>query len=475
MADAVLTPSGGLFPSGTSVSAYYPWHKHLGSAPGGTPLTTATVSDQGTLTFTGLLAGTLYTAYGVVGAVHRYIDFETEEAPPSSEPADLSPVYVEMAQLAERISVLEGSGVTYPDASTSTKGSTKLSASPVDAANPIAVADNDSRITAVTGLQDAVDALEASTPTAQTLGADIVATGSFAGSGGHSFMVAGSAPFRAKALRIRMRFQGNGSGGAGTQTARGVVYDGAGVPGLATAALIASGTQVTLTNPTSSQMVEFPLPADTIVEGTFSYGIHLNNAPVNQAMNIPYVDAAANSTLINNDTYADGSATTFGTLTGGYSWLPGIEIDIEPASAPDLTEDLEALDARVDTAETDIDALEAAVDAIGDGGGGGTTEPPTVEFATLDADEEWVTNPIIELGDEGGAIIVSTLSADTTEIVIEELDGDGVTWIPGPTVNGAADERASAVLATPNDAVRAKVTNTGAGTEVVQIVTARVA
>lgn len=151
MADAVLNPSGGLFPAGTIVSAYDPWQKMLGRAPSGSPVATALVSDQGTLTFTGLQEDTAYTAYALVGTIHRYIDFRTDAPTVAPGDVDLDPVYADLAALSTRLTAVETVGVTFPDASTSAKGAAKLSSSPVDAANPIAVGDNDARLAGIGG------------------------------------------------------------------------------------------------------------------------------------------------------------------------------------------------------------------------------------------------------------------------------------------------------------------------------------
>jgi hypothetical protein len=152
MADAVLTPSGGLIPAGTVVGVYREWQKLLGRAPSGEQVTSAVVSDLGTVTFTGLLTGTNYTAYAVVDGAHRYIDFTTDQPVGQAIEVDLTDVNSALATLSTRVNVLETSGLGYPDASTAVKGSVKLSSAPTTASEPIAVGDNDARI-----LQAAVD------------------------------------------------------------------------------------------------------------------------------------------------------------------------------------------------------------------------------------------------------------------------------------------------------------------------------
>jgi hypothetical protein len=156
MADAVLTPSGGLFPAGTLVTVHRPWEKVLGRAPSGTPVATGLVTDNGVLTFTGLIAATSYTAYAVTDGEHRYIDFMTDAPVEESESVDLTQVNADLEALGTRVDTLEQEGVTLPDASTSVKGSAKLSVAPAAADNPIAAGDNDPRLT------------NARTPTAHT-------------------------------------------------------------------------------------------------------------------------------------------------------------------------------------------------------------------------------------------------------------------------------------------------------------------
>lgn len=237
------------------------------------------------------------------------------------------------------------------------------------------------RLNSTAGLAPRIAALEAATPTARTLTTGVTSTndpsGALPTSGGHSFVVALPAQtFRFRILKIRMRLRGDGPGGAGNQKGRGVAYAGTGNPGLASAALVAQGTERTVTNPTTSQLWEFTMPSTAIVAAgvAFSAGVFFDNtSSVNQAMTIPYVAAAADTLLQNNDTYSDGAVSPFGTLTAGYSRLPLVEVDIEPAPA-DYATDITALQAADTTITADIGELQSDVADLQAGGtsGGGS-------------------------------------------------------------------------------------------------------
>lgn len=79
MATATLTPYS-VFPPGTQVSVYRPWQGGIDRSPSGAAITTSTVSDDGSLTFTDLLDGTQYVAYAFVDGRHRYVGFGTDTA-----------------------------------------------------------------------------------------------------------------------------------------------------------------------------------------------------------------------------------------------------------------------------------------------------------------------------------------------------------------------------------------------------------
>lgn len=103
---ASYTLNTNVFPDGTSVGAYpdtnWPTPPPHGGAPVGSATSTKTVSS-GTLEFTGLAAGTLYSAVAEVGGRYRYISFTT---PTEEEEAGegVSKEVVE-AILAEKIGV----------------------------------------------------------------------------------------------------------------------------------------------------------------------------------------------------------------------------------------------------------------------------------------------------------------------------------------------------------------------------------
>jgi hypothetical protein len=106
MADAVLNPAGGLFPTGTAAAVYRPWQKLLGREPSGQPVAFGTVAEDGSLTFTGLLDGQQYTAYAVVDGRPRYIDFGTDLAPEQAG-VDLTDINQSIGSIASRVAFLE--------------------------------------------------------------------------------------------------------------------------------------------------------------------------------------------------------------------------------------------------------------------------------------------------------------------------------------------------------------------------------
>jgi len=293
-----------------------------------------------------------------------------------------------------------------------------------------------------------------------TVGADIdTLDGAFVGSGGHSFVVSGTVAFDAKVVEIRMRLAGDGPGGTGNQYAKGVVYGGAGLGGLPGAALLGVGSEVTLHNPFDSQMVTFAFPSEVIIPaGDFSYGIHLHNATVNQAITIPYQGAAANTTLINNDSYTDGTITPFGTLTGGYSWRPGIQIDLITAPAADLSDAVDELYDRVTTIDAEIVTIDDRLDDLE--AATGDTSPPILESQTiLDDGEEYQSFPE-DLGVDGGVITVSALTDVAGTLTLEESP-TGATWVTSTPVAVAADVRSSALQTTRTRYVRRRFLNSG--------------
>lgn len=76
---------GGVYPAGTSVSAWE-WHSELPpGAPPGTPVATATVSASTTLTFSGLDEDTSYLAYAGAGTPkHLQFNVDLEGTPTTS-------------------------------------------------------------------------------------------------------------------------------------------------------------------------------------------------------------------------------------------------------------------------------------------------------------------------------------------------------------------------------------------------------
>lgn len=293
-----------------------------------------------------------------------------------------------------------------------------------------------------------------------TIGTDIdTLDGAFVGSGGHSFVVAGTVAFDARVVEIRMRIAGDGPAGAGTQYAKGCVYDGAGVGGLAAAELLGTGSEVAMTGPFASQMITFAFPSEVIIPaGDFSYGIHLHNATLNQVVTIPYQGAAANTTLINSDSYTDGTASPFGTLTGGYSWRPGIEIDVVTAPADDLTDAVDELYDRVTTLDGQVVEIDERLDDLE--AETGDTSPPVLESdVVLDDDEEYQSFPD-DLGSDGGVIAVSALSDVAGTLTLEEST-DGSTWVASVPVAVTADVRGTSLLVTRSRYTRRRYLNDG--------------
>lgn len=75
--DAFVLESSDRFPAGTSVSVYPAQARVDGQRPVGQAITSAVVSPEGRLTFTGLSRDTRYAAYAQVEGQHRYVAFAT--------------------------------------------------------------------------------------------------------------------------------------------------------------------------------------------------------------------------------------------------------------------------------------------------------------------------------------------------------------------------------------------------------------
>lgn len=302
---------------------------------------------------------------------------------------------------------------------------------------------------------------------ATTVGADIDSVdGAFDGSGGHSYVVAGTVAFDAQITEIRMRLIGNGPAGSGTQYAKGVAYGGAGLGNLPTAALLGTGSEVSLTYGFPSQMVTFPFPSEVIIPaGDFSYGIHLHNGSTNQVVTIPYEDAADNTTLINVDSYSDGTTSPFGTLTGGYSWKPGIEIDLIPATT-DVTDQIDALDARVTANEASIVTISATLDsqddrlaAVESTASSGTSFDPTILSMTMPVGAGGVltTDPIVLSGPRLVAALAS--SDQTMTLQVDTQATSGGSWTTGTPTSEAVLGQVD-LMAVAGYAIRLVVENT---------------
>lgn len=428
MADAVLTPSGGLMPSGTSASVFYPWQKHLGGSPAGTALTTATVADNGTLTFTGLLSGTLYTAYAVVDGSHRYIDFETERPEESTAEVDLSQVNADITALATRVNYLETTGTAYPDASTTVKGSVKLSGAPADAANPIAVGDNDSRILQVADHETRLDAAEVEIAElggqvgAQEVGVTTLPTSAtFPVSGNHSTVVLVSPPsdgsWEVTTLRVWIAA---GPGGVGSTNLRPVVYQDVG-GSVITGELLATGTPRLVATPGAPSREEFTFSSPPIIDGDFWIGLHADLGPgANQSLGYPYTDLTGRY-VQNTDTYSDGSVSPFGSVTFDATRTLGISVVLSP-SDPDFEGMIDAVASDL----TDTVAVQAVTDAAQDtrltaleaGAGGGVTT--AVDYSgELDTDDVYIGSPQVN---SGAALVVAAAEAEQTgTLAIETL------------------------------------------------------
>lgn len=90
MGNGVLIASADVFPAGTEVGAYV-MHEGAGVAtgeePGGKPVATATMGEDGRLEFKGLEARTRYFAYACVDKQHRYVQFwGSDPSPPAATP-----------------------------------------------------------------------------------------------------------------------------------------------------------------------------------------------------------------------------------------------------------------------------------------------------------------------------------------------------------------------------------------------------
>jgi hypothetical protein len=79
-ASFTLTGTGEYYPSGTSVAVYPRAAMVQGQAPSGSSVASA-VSGSSSVVFSGLEYSTQYTAYALLGGVHRYKTFRTDDAP----------------------------------------------------------------------------------------------------------------------------------------------------------------------------------------------------------------------------------------------------------------------------------------------------------------------------------------------------------------------------------------------------------
>lgn len=434
MSDAVLTPSGGLFPAGTTVSAYYPWEKMLGRAPFGAAIATAVVSDQGTLTFVGLLEDTSYTAYAQIGLIHRYIDFRTDMPEEAPADVDLSTVYAQIAELTARVNTLETTGTAYPDASTSVKGSTKLTASPAVASEPLAVGDNDSRMGAIAANTSAISALDSRITTAeddivditgqQEMGRHIVGGSQNSMSGSVKYASPFAAPISGVIDTIWVDVSGGGSAGSGTQKLRVQVHDD--VAGVATNRLAESTAEGTIVWADGRAWMAVPLSAPlTVLQGQIYWlGFHADaNGGVGR---YGYTNGVGGTKYsFANDQYSNGSTTTFGTASTVNGQVLSVYTVVTPLDLTTQVETLEtdvaALDGRMDSAEADI------ADLISGGGGGGGIVTQVVDSGTLTASEV-STGPWIDTGATSGGVFIAASSKSSIAGTLTLQDSaDGVT------------------------------------------------
>lgn len=315
------------------------------------------------------------------------------------------------------------------------------------------------------GLIARVSALEQSQDIAQTLSTNVSVFDATAlqTPGSHSFVVAFTLPYRATLKKLRMRLQGNGSGGAGTQPARAVAYQGAGLADLPTGPLLGVSPAVTLSNPAPAGNYEWTFNSGVIgAQGVISAGVQFSlSGSVNQAMTIPVGSAPANSTLVNDDLYEDGTKTPFGSLTAGYSRLPLVELDIEPAPL-DFTADIAALDTRLDTQEAAQLTNDSRLDALEDAPEGGAAATLTTYNATLAAADEYVTEAIDITG--GGVAHGTAFATTAATVSIETLHGG--SWRAGQLVTVPANRLTTVTAATEDDAVRLRFTQGASGADV---------
>lgn len=317
-------------------------------------------------------------------------------------------------------------------------------------------------------------AVEEVVPSNRTLTTGIVGadtndpSGPLVTSGGHSYVVAFTAPsYRVRISRIRMYLRGDGSGGAGDQKAKGVAYAGVGLAGLPAASLITQGTERMVTNPTSAQLWEFAMPTTALVEGNaqFSAGVFFDNvSSVNQAMTIPYVSAPANTFLENTDTYADGAVSPFGTIIAGYGDLPLVEVDVESAPAT-YDQEIAELEGRLDTAEGEINDLQGDVAVLQAGG----SSAPVIDAAGALAIGDVVQGEPADF-DAGGTLAVTSYANQAAEVSLEDLDAG--TWRAGEPFAATANRLTYVLLPTTRAAARWRYVN-GATAATVEITSVR--
>lgn len=77
---AAATVRSGRFPVSTTVSVYPTQNRIDGQAPSGSAVTSGVVAGDFSVSFSGLVDGTMYVAYANVGGEHRYVGFGTPAA-----------------------------------------------------------------------------------------------------------------------------------------------------------------------------------------------------------------------------------------------------------------------------------------------------------------------------------------------------------------------------------------------------------
>lgn len=399
------------------MSAYYPWNKSVGRAPFGTAVATSIVTDQGTVTFTGLLSGTIYTAYALVGTRHQYLDFETEPADEPDGSTDLTEVMGDIAELGTRVSALETGGPTFPDASTSTKGSVKLSSAPADAANPIAVGDNDSRIVQVADHETRIDALESASGDTAFGKETVGATPSVIGSNVkmvNQFTV----PADGQISYIDVYLDGNGGGG-GSQNFRGVIYSDTGAnPDV----LLASSSTVVVAAGAAGAWIRFTFAVPVAV--TLGQAIWMGwHSGTSGNVGRYYLDGGG-AQRYNTDLFTDGAASPFGSATtvGQTLSVKSVVQDNAASRISALEFDIEALEDADVTIDGRLDALEAG----GGSTGSGVTKTVVANFP-FPASAVVESDPI-ETGTEG-TMIIAGAAGDQTITSVQVMDSlDGTTW-----------------------------------------------